>query len=171
MRLPICNFDAKNRLLCPQCETKLEDGRLTRADIDASFKLAKLAKNNAEIEKFTLFSCKEIRGNLILTLAKDDILATRHNKGVYKLLEGEFEKKIWLVDEDTDVKNFIKNLLFPTKVVSINPIWRPGGIEKTRTIISGRYTANFPIDLDRVIELVKSVKNLDIEIDFEEKIR
>jgi hypothetical protein len=40
MKLPICNFDAKNAVLCPKCENKIETGDITKADVDASIKLA-----------------------------------------------------------------------------------------------------------------------------------
>lgn len=46
MKLPICGFDAKNAVLCPQCENKVDVGTLTKADIDASILLAKIAKTN-----------------------------------------------------------------------------------------------------------------------------
>ena len=55
MKLPICGFDAKNAILCPQCEGKVESGELTQADVDASIVLAKVAKTNNEIENFTLY--------------------------------------------------------------------------------------------------------------------
>ena len=73
MKLPICGFDAKNLVLCPQCESKVESGELTKADIDASMNLAKIAKSNKEIENFTLYSCKEFDGNFVLSLAKKGI--------------------------------------------------------------------------------------------------
>ena len=54
MIFPICGFDAKNAVLCPQCEEKVETGQLTKADVKASITLAKIAKSNKEIETFSL---------------------------------------------------------------------------------------------------------------------
>ncbi len=31
MKFPICGFDAKNAVLCPQCEGKVDSGVLTKA--------------------------------------------------------------------------------------------------------------------------------------------
>ena len=42
-------------------------------------------------------------------------------------------------------------------------------IEKTKAIVSGKWTPKFPIDTKKVIEIVKNVRNLDIDIDFEDK--
>ncbi len=74
MKLPICGFDAKNSILCPQCEGKVETGVITKADVEASIILAKIAKSNKEIDNFTLYSCKEFDGNFVLSLAKIDII-------------------------------------------------------------------------------------------------
>ncbi|MFQ5781898.1 MAG: transcription elongation factor NusA [Nitrosopumilus sp.] len=169
MKLPICNFDAKNTVLCPQCEGKVESGALTQADVDASIILEKIAKDNSEIENFTLYSCKEFDGNYVLTLSKNDIMIIRQSRTLYRTMQNEFKGKIWLVEAEETDKKFIEDLFFPTKVLSINSVWAPGGIQKTKAVISGKWTPRFPIDTEKVIQIVKNARNLDIEIEFEDK--
>lgn len=169
MKLPICVFDAKNAVLCPQCEGKVESGELTQADVDASIILAKTAKSNNNIEKFTLYSCKEFDGNFVLSLAKTDIMTIRQSRILYRLLQEQFKGKIWLVEADETDKKFIEDLFFPTKILSINSVWAPGGIQKTKAVVSGKWTPRFPIDTEKVIQIVKDARNLDIEIEFEDK--
>jgi len=171
MNLPICNFDAKNAVLCPKCEKNVESGTITKADVDASIKLAQLAKSNQIIDKFTLYSCKEFNGNFVLSLAKNDIMIIRQSRTLYKLLQEQFKGKIWLVEDDENDKKFIEDLLFPTKILSINSVWVPGGVQKTKAVVSGKWTPKFPIDTNKVIQIVKNARNLDIEIEFEEKRR
>ncbi|MBA4437177.1 MAG: transcription elongation factor NusA, partial [Nitrosopumilaceae archaeon] len=125
MKLPICGFDAKNAILCPQCESKVESGELTKADVDASIVLANVAKTNNEIENFTLFSCKEFQGNFVLSLAKNDIMIIRQSRTLYRLLQEQFKGKIWLVEADETDNKFIEDLFFPTKILSINSVWAP----------------------------------------------
>ena len=169
MKLPICNFDAKNAVLCPQCEGKVDAGELTKADVDASIILAEISKTNKEIENFTLYSCKEVEGNFVLTLSKNDIMIIRQSRTLYRTLQDQFKGKIWLVEADETDKKFIEDLFFPTKVLSINSVWAPGGVQKTKAIISGKWTPRFPIDTEKVIQIVKNARNLDIEIEFEDK--
>ncbi|RDJ32671.1 MAG: transcription elongation factor NusA [Crenarchaeota archaeon] len=171
MQVPICGFDAKNAVLCPQCESKVESGDLTKADVDASIILARLAKTHPQIDQFTLHGCKEIDGNFILRLSKQDIQKIRQSRTLYGLIQGEFSGKIWLVEEGENNKRFIEDLFFPTKVLSINSVWAPGGIEKTKAVISGKWTPRFPIDVEKVSQIVKNARNLDIEIEFEESRR
>lgn len=168
MIFPICAFDAKNAVLCPQCEGKVDSGVLTKADVDASLTLAKIAKTTKEIETFSLYSCKEFQGNFILALAKNDIMKIRQSRTLYRLLQDQFKKKIWLVEADETDKKFIEDLFFPTKILAINAVWT-GGIQKTKAVVSGKWTSKFPIDTKKVIEIVKNTRNLDIEIEFEDK--
>jgi len=169
MILPICGFDAKNAILCPQCEGKIESGELSQADIDASIILAKTAKSNKEIENFTLYSCKEFDGNFVLSLAKNDIMIIRQSRILYRILQDQFKGKIWLVEADENDKRFIEDLFFPTKILSINVVWAPGGVQKTKAVVSGKWTPKFPIDTEKVVQIVKNARNLDIEIEFEDK--
>ena len=168
MIFPICGFDAKNAVLCPQCESKVDSGELTKADVDTSIALAKIAKSNKEIEDFSLYSCKEFQGNLILELAKNDIMKIRQSRTLYRLLQDQFKEKIWLIETDETDKKFIEDLLFPTKILTINSVWT-GGIQKTKAVVSGKWTPKFPIDTKKVVEIVKNARNLDIEIEFEDK--
>jgi transcription antitermination factor NusA-like protein len=168
MIFPICGFDAKNAVLCPQCEAKVETGKITKADVEASIKLAKIAKSNKEIENFSLYSCKEFQGNFIIALAKNDIMKIRQSRTLYRLLQDQFKEKIWLVEADETDKKFIEDLFFPTKILAINAVWAQG-IQKTKAVVSGKWTAKFPIDTKKVIEIVKNARNLDIEIEFEDK--
>ena len=168
MIFPICGFDAKNAVLCPQCEGKVDSGALTKADVDASITLAKIAKTNKEIENFSLFSCKEFQGNFILSLAKNDIMIVRQSRTLYRLLQDQFKGKIWLVETDETDKKFIEDLFFPTKILAINVVWAKG-IQKTKAVVSGKWTPKFPIDTKIVKEIVKNIRNLDIEIEFEDK--
>jgi len=169
MKLPICGFDAKNAILCPQCEGKVEDGRLTQADVYASMILASMAKSNKEIENFTLYSCKEVDGNFVLSLAKNDIMRIRQSRTMYRLLQDQFKGKIWLVEADETNERFIEDLFFPTKILSFKSVWAPGDIQKTKAIVSGKWTRRFPIDTEKVVQIVKNARNLDIEIEFEDK--
>ena len=168
MIFPICGFDAKNAVLCPQCEAKVDAGELTKADVDASITLARIAKTNKEIENFSLYSCKEFSGNFIIALDKNNIMSIRQSRTLYRLIQDQFKEKIWLVEAEETDKKFIQDLFFPTKILVINTVWA-GGVQKTKAVVSGKWTPKFPIDIKKVIEIVKNTRNLDIEIEFEDK--
>lgn len=169
MRTPICTFDAKNGILCPQCESKLDSGKLTKADVEAAIKLVSLGQKNPQIEKFTLNSCQESVGNYVLYLSHDDIMTIRQSRELHRLLQNEFPDKIWLVEEGASDKTFLTDLFFPTKILAINSVWVPGGIQKTKVIVSGKKTPRFPIDIDKVISVAKNLRGIDLAVEFEVK--
>jgi len=169
MKLPICGFDAKNSVLCLQCEKKVDAGEITQADVDASIILAKIGKSDKVVESFTLHSCKEFDGNFVLSLAKNDIMGIRQSRTIYGLLQDQFKGKIWLVEAEETDKKFIEDLFFPTKILSFKSVWALGGVQKTKAVVTGKWTQRFPIDTEKVVQIVKNARNLDIEIEFEDK--
>ena len=158
-----------NGILCPQCESKLDQGKLTKADVEASIKLVHLSQKIPQIEKFTLNSCQESNGNYVLYLKSGDIMTVRKSRELYRILQGEFPGKIWLVQEDSDYKKFIEDLFFPIKILTINQVWAPGGLRKTKVIVSGRKTPRFPIDVDKVIAIAKDLRKIELIVEFERK--
>ena len=167
LQVPICSFDAKNAVLCPTCEEKLGAGQISNSD-EVAIKIAKLAKANFDIDKFSLFSCKQVLGDHILYLAKSDIQTIRQSRTLYRILQGEFSGKIWLGESEASYRKFIEDLFFPTKILSINVVLVPGRLQKTMVVVSGKWTPKFPIDINKVANIVKELRQLDIIIEFEE---
>lgn len=169
MRTPICNFDAMNGILCPQCESKLDQGVLTKADVDASIKLVKLSQKIPQIEKFTLNSCRESIGDYVIYLGSQDIMTIRQSRELYRILQGEFTGKIWLVHQDSNDKKFIEDLFFPIKILAINHVWALGGLGRTKVIVSGKKTAKFPIDVNKIIAITHDLRKIELVVEFERK--
>ncbi len=120
------------------------------------------------MESFTLYSCKEFKGNFVLSLAKNDIVGIRQSRTIYRQIQDQFKGKIWLEADETD-RRFIEDLFSPTKILSFNSVWAPGNTQKTKAAISGKWAPRFPIDAEKVVQIVKNARNLDIEIEFEDK--
>lgn len=156
-----------NGILCPQCESKLDQGLLTSADVFASIKLVKLSQRISQIEKFTLNACRESNADYVLYLGSQDIMTIRQSRELYRILQGEFTGKIWLVHKDADDKKFIEDLFFPIKILAINQVWALGGLRKTKVIVSGRKTPKFPIDVNRVIEIFHDLRKIELLVEFE----
>ncbi|HET6457846.1 MAG TPA: transcription elongation factor NusA [Nitrosopumilaceae archaeon] len=169
MRTPICTFDAMNGILCPQCESKLDSGKLTKTDVEAAIKLVNLSQKIPQIEKFTLKSCQKSSGNYVLYLSSSDIMTVRQSRELYRLLQGEFPGKIWLIEESAADKKFIEDMFFPIRILTINHVWVPGCIQKTKVIVSGKRTPRFPIDTDKIVSIAKDLRKIDLTVEFERK--
>ena len=144
-------------------------GQLTRADVEASMKLVQLSQKIPQIEKFTLNSCQESNGNYILYLSNIDIMTIRQSRDLYRILQGEFPGKIWLIEVECDDKKFIEDMFFPIKILAINQVWKPFTGKKTKVIVSGRRTPRFPMDVDKVIAISKDIRKIELVVEFERK--
>jgi transcription antitermination factor NusA-like protein len=93
----------------------------------------------------------------------------RQSRVLYGLIQDQFQGKIWLVEAEETDKKFIEDLFFPTKILSFKSVWALGGVQKTKAVVTGKWTQRFPIDTEKVVQIVKNARNLDIEIEFEDK--
>jgi hypothetical protein len=75
LRTPICTFDAMNGILCPQCESKLDSGKLTKTDVEAAIKLVHLSK---KIPRFPIDTDKVI--SIVKDLRRIDLVVEFERK-------------------------------------------------------------------------------------------
>ncbi len=167
MRLPICTFDAKTGILCPKCEGKLKSGHLTRTDVDVSVKLLKLQAKILELDKTTLLHALDVEGDLLLVMGKSDHDTLRKNHEVFKTLEKEIGRKIWIVEGEKSDREVLEDIFFPIKILMVNVVWLPDGSKLTKIIIPGRRTERFPLNLEQVKKVVKAVRDIDMLVEFE----
>ncbi len=78
---------------------------LRRADVETSVNIASITKSNKEIDDFTLYSCREFEGNFVLSLAKYDIMVIRKSRTPYRILQEQFNGKIWPAGADETGKS------------------------------------------------------------------
>jgi hypothetical protein len=64
-------------VLCTKCESKLESGGITRDDVEAAIRLARLADRSQDVDRFTLLRGAKVDGDFVLVLRSPDVAALR----------------------------------------------------------------------------------------------
>ncbi len=164
MKTPICNFDAKTGILCNKCESRLKLGHITEGDVQASIKMAKLAQENQDIDKFTLVAAHNIDGESILIMKNSDIMIIRSNQKILELIKKEFDNKVWFVESGASDKRFLENILFPIKISLMNMIWLPDGNKLTKIIILN--PSKLDVHVKKIQDVAKKLKNIEVIIEF-----
>ena len=164
--MPICSFDAKTGVLCPKCDSKLRSGHISKTDVDTSVKLSKLAGRYPELDKITLVRAINVRGDYVLVLGPGN-LKVLHRDFNLKKLESEFGVKVWAIEGGATDRKMLEDLFFPIRIVTVNIVWLPDGSKLTKIIIPGRKTERFPIDIEKLKEVVKEVRGIDLMVEFE----
>lgn len=169
MHLPICSFDAKSGILCPKCDSKFKSGKLTKTDIEISKKLSTLGDKIPELEKATLIHSLDVEGDVVIVVGRGDHDLLRKDQQVFRLLENELKNKIWIVESGSSNRKILEELFFPIKILMVNVVWLPDGTKLTKVVVPGRRTKRFPLDLNKVKNVIKEVSKMEIIVEFEIK--
>ena len=78
-------------------------------------------------------------------------------------------EKFGLYTKTLMTRNSLKTCFFPIKILGINQVWAPGGLQKTKVIVSGKKTPRFPIDVDKVVAISHDLRKIDLVVEFERK--
>ena len=169
MRTPICTFDAKTGILCTKCETKLNLGHLTHADIEGAIKITKLAERSPDIDKFTMISASKVDEDFVLVLRGSDISILRANKDTSRIVEHGFHTKVWFVEAEATDRRFIENLFFPAKVLTVNLIWLPDGNKLTKAIVTDGNHSELESNVEKIKKIAKEIRNIELLVELQQK--
>jgi transcription antitermination factor NusA-like protein len=167
LKLPICNFDARTGILCANCESRLRKGELTRADVEASKALSKLAENLQELNRATLRRASEVGGTYVLEFEQQDLRPLRTNPAIYRELEGALKGKVWVVGSGGSERKFLEDVFFPAKVLTINTVWLPDGGKRTKVIVPEKRSERRIGDFDKLREAVKQARGIELLVETE----
>lgn len=167
IRLPICSFDAKTGILCPKCESKLKAGEISRADVEASKALVRLAEKVSELGKATLKRSVEVGGNYILEFEGEDVSAFRAAESLRSDLEAQLKGRVWLVGSGGSDRKFLEEVFFPIRVLTVNTVWLPDGGRMTKVIVPGRRSERSLGDFEKLRAMVKAARGIDLAVETE----
>jgi transcription antitermination factor NusA-like protein len=168
LKSAICPFDAKSGVLCSKCESKLESGSITRDDVEAAIKLARLADRNQDVDKFTLVRGAKVDHDFVLVLRSPDVIALKGDLGLADKIEGEFGQKVWFVESEASERRFIEGLFHPIKVLFINLFWLPDGNKLTKVIVAGD-GKRARVNIEKIQKIAKTVRNIELLVEFENR--
>jgi transcription antitermination factor NusA-like protein len=127
MKLPVCEICLKSGLLCRSCNEKLKNGTVSEAEVKVAGMLLHLSEGKKQLRDVTLVRVAESDLMTVIVCGKGDaakfIGASGHT---VKRLEKGLGRRVMIVEEAGDVKDFIANLIKPVPVVSINTLYKNG---------------------------------------------
>ena len=168
LKLPICYFDAKTKILCPLCRDKLNRGEISELDVDVSHDLIKIEEREIPQLKDAEF-IKAIRAdNITLILVRSGAKVTRTiwNR-VARQLSKRGYGRVKIVEYTNDVKNLIQNIIFPARVLSMSIVWFPDGTSEHYVRVSSRDLKRMPLSPKTVEGIVEKLTGIKVKIALE----
>lgn len=166
-KLPICNFDAKTGILCANCESRLRRGEISQADVEASKAVAHLAERMSGLGKATLKRAYQAAGSYVLEFEQSDLAALRADPDLLGELEGALKGRVWVVGAGTSDRQFLEEVFFPARVLTVNTVWLPDGGKKTKVIVPGRRSERRIGDFDKLRDAVKEARGIELLVETE----
>jgi len=165
LKLPICYFDAKTKILCPLCRDKLERGEISELDVDVSHDLVKLEEHEFPQLKEAEFvkALKADNVTLILVKSKSKVTRTVWNR-VARQLSKKGYGRVKIVEYTNDVKNLIQNIIFPARVLSMSIVWFPDGTSEHYVRVSPRDLRRIPLSPKAVESVVEELIGVKVRI-------
>lgn len=141
MIIPICSFDAKTGILCPVCEAKLKDGRISKTDVAVSGALARYAEKSRELDSLTLFKSRSSEHDFLLEVNEAAVAALR-SEPVRSELERLVGGRVWVTTAGSSDRRLIEDLVYPLTISQLSTLWLPDGSRVSRAVLSpsGRTT-------------------------------
>jgi len=162
MKSQICSVCLKSGMLCRTCREKLEKGLIGEADVKVSRTLVSMSDSVKALRDVTLVKVAESPDLAVIVCARGDAAKVIGREGlVAKALEKELGKRVSIVEEANDVKDFISALLRPAQVAGINVVYR-GGAEALRVLVKRGRASRMPYRDFR--ETVKLLYGKDVEL-------
>ncbi len=166
-KLPICYFDARTGILCGNCESRLNKGEITAADVEASKAVAQLADRVPELGKVTLRRAFESNGSYVLEFDQGDMAHLRSSPLLQSELEGALKGKVWLVGAGGNDRKFLEDVFFPARVLTVNTVWLPDGGKKTKVIVPARRSERRIGAFDKLRAAVKQARGIELLVETE----
>jgi hypothetical protein len=167
VKTPICSFDARTGILCPQCNSKLRSGQISGVDVEVSTKLAKALDKNPEISKISLAKAERVDQDYVLVLEPGTLAPLRRDPSLQRAIQNILGGKVWLTEADTTDRKVLEDLFFPVRIANVNTAWLPDGSKMTKVVIPGRKTDRFPHDTEMISKILKDTRGMELMVEFE----
>ncbi len=162
LKSPLCSFCIDSGTLCNACEKKLEDGMVTKLDLEL-IKFLNEKYHDFDVEYLSSFEGRDI----IIIFMKGDIggIVGKGGKGALELKK-IFGKKIKIINMNGKIKEVVSDIIHPIKLVGINTVYKAD-----KELIKIRFLkkdfAKMPIDINSLKKILFNLFDKDIEIVFE----
>lgn len=166
MQFPICQVCLKNDILCNGCAEKVGNEEIKIDEINMFRRLNELLKEQKNLKDVEI---KRVIGNdvIMIITRKDDVSKLIGKEGrMVKKLSQELGKPIKIIEQSTDVKDFVKDVFSSVTILGINIIYKPDG-KMYKIRIKRNERTKLPLSSELFVSVSRSLFHVDTDIVFE----
>jgi len=166
MKFPICSVCLNNNILCNACAEKVGKNEIKIEEIEMYRHLNKLLGDQRILRDIEI---KRVVGNnmMLIVTSKNDAarLIGKDGKIVKKLVK-DLGRSVRVVEQPTELKDFVNDVFFTVPILGINIVYKPQG-ELYRIRIPRSERTKLPISSEVFMNISKTLFNKDTDVIFE----
>jgi len=164
----ICDTCLNGGVLCPKCEKRLKEGKISQLDVDVANLLYSLSGTFKGLSYLSLKSSFDAGDMIILVTSSKEVGVLIGRGGqIVKHLSEKLGKKVRVVGDSGDHLAVISDLLSPVQILGINVVYPPGAGEKYKVRISKKDAARLPSDSETLEKVLASLTRKDMVLSIE----
>lgn len=164
MKTALCKVCQMTSVLCPSCEKNLRNGLITSLDVEISVYLGRETRGRKEFENVHFKKALFLDNYLILIFKKGDLrIMLSHGRRLIKDLEKKYNKKVFLIEDHPNFREFVEGLFYPAPVEAINIIWLPDGSKETRIVLSKKISREKE---ELIKKIIKELRGVDVKLGY-----
>ena len=169
MEFPVCSFDLRSGIFCPNCEAKIRSGEVTELDIRVMKALQELEKSIPQLGGLAYRKSVQVDGMLFVVLGEGSFarLTPPQQANLRKRLGEALGVNVRLLEDSRNINRFIQSLVAPARIVVVNRIWLPDQSEEMRVVLDSERSLRLKKEV--VEEVVNKIKGVVVRLDFEKR--
>jgi len=124
MQSQLCDACLKTNTLCHACQSKLDEGIISKDEIEVTRYIYKLSEKMKSIQDVKILKVNNSKALVIITGRGDAPKLVGKSGAVVKKIAQKFKRPIRILEEVSNLKDFVEELIFPTPINGINTLYR-----------------------------------------------
>jgi len=166
MQTPLCGICLKSDILCSGCQEKVDSGIIAKDEVEVLKYIYKLSEKMKSIRDVKIMKVSNSNALIIITGRGDAAKLVGKSGAVVKKIAQKFKRPIRVLEEVSNLKDFVEDLIFPTTINGINTLYR-GNEEIIRIRIPDVHRNHLLINQESFSRIVSDFYNKKAELVFE----
>lgn len=129
--------------------------------------MVKLAESIPEVNKMALLRSFEVEGSYVMEMEQADAGLVRSKPEIKQKVEDLLKGKVWVIGTSNSDRQFLEELFYPIRILTVNTVWLPDGSKLTKVIIPGRRPERLRGEIEALKKVVKQVKGIELLVESE----
>jgi transcription antitermination factor NusA-like protein len=127
MKTSVCQICLKSGILCRSCSDKLERGEISHSEVKVAEVLLKMSEEKRQLREVGIKKVVDSGDMTVIICGHGDASKIIGASGqIVRRLEKELHKRVMVVEEAPDMRNFVRDILKPMRIESISTVYKHG---------------------------------------------